>query len=183
MWLVSHLYSVNYASSTVTSNLSAIGYAHKLAGVHDPTETTIIRQILKGYCKLAPLHDVHLPITLPVLMQLIASFKHTTESAYQLHFPFLHIGEITIYSSNHSNLIMLSQLEQILNGQGLVTALQLTISKYKHSDKEDLCCTVKTLFVGQTGYPLKETFLWSNSIQQFAFVSSILHFTNSTVFE
>ena len=80
---VSHLYSLNYACSTVTSYLSAIGYAHKLAGVNDPTETAIIRQLLKGYRKLAPSHDVRLPITLPILTRLIASFEHTTESAYQ----------------------------------------------------------------------------------------------------
>ena len=67
----------------MTSYLSAIGYAHKLAGVNDPTETAIIRQILKGYRKLAPVRDVRLPITLPILRQLVASFQRTTESAYQ----------------------------------------------------------------------------------------------------
>lgn len=189
---VSHLYSLNYACSTVTSYLSAIGYAHKLAGVNDPTETAIIRQILKGYRKLAPSHDVRLPITLPILTRLIASFQHTTESAYQLHllsamcslafFAFLRIGEITINSSNHSNLIMLPQLERLVNRQGQVTALQLTIVKYKHSDngrpfviyiyKEDTCCPVKTildfisargtvhgpLFCWPDGAPIKRTF-------------------------
>ena len=62
---VSNLYSLNYGCSTVTSYLSAIGYAHKLAGVNDPTEIAIIRQILKGFRKLASSHDVRLPITLP----------------------------------------------------------------------------------------------------------------------
>ena len=59
----------------MTSYLSAIGYAHKLAGVNDPTETAIIRQILKGYRKLAPVRDVRLPI--PILRQLVAAFQHT----------------------------------------------------------------------------------------------------------
>ena len=72
---MSHLYLLNYACSTVTSYLSAIGCVHKLAGVNDPTETAIIRQILKGYRKLAPSHDVRLPITLPILTRLIGSFK------------------------------------------------------------------------------------------------------------
>ena len=67
----------------MTSYLSTIGYAHKLAGVNDPTETAIIRQILKGYRKLAPVRDVRLPITLPILRHLVASFQHTTESACQ----------------------------------------------------------------------------------------------------
>lgn len=179
---VSHLYSLNYACSTVTSYLSAIGYAHKLAGVNDPTETAIIRQLLKGYRKLAPSHDVRLPITLPILTRLIASFEHTTESAYQLHmlsamcslafFAFLRIGEITVNSSNHSNLIMLPQLEQLLNRLGQVTALQLTISKYKHSDtgppfviyiyKEDLCCPVRTIldFISTRGTARGPLFCW-----------------------
>ena len=68
----------------MTSYLSAIGFAHKLAGVNYPMETAIIRQILKGYRNLALVHDVRLPITLPILRQLVASFQHTTESAYQL---------------------------------------------------------------------------------------------------
>ena len=90
----------------MTSYLSAIGYAHKLAGVNDPTETAIIRQILKGYRKLAPVRDVRLPLTQPILRQLVASFQRTTESAYQLKmfstmcyvafFVFLRIGEITV---------------------------------------------------------------------------------------
>lgn len=63
---VCHLYSLKYASSTVASYLSAIAYAHRLAGVNDPTETALIRQILKGYSKLTPAHDVRLPITLPI---------------------------------------------------------------------------------------------------------------------
>ena len=71
---VSHLYSLKCISSIVTSYLSAIGYAHRLTGVNDPTETALIRQILKGYSKLTPAHDVRLPITLPILRQIIASF-------------------------------------------------------------------------------------------------------------
>ena len=81
---VSHLYSLRYASSTDTGYLSTISYAHRLAGVNDPTETALIRQILKGYSKLTPAHDVHLPITPPILRQIIASFQRTTGSAYQL---------------------------------------------------------------------------------------------------
>ena len=108
----------------MTSYLSAIGYAHKLAGVNDPTETAIIRQILKGYRKLAPVRDVRLPITLPILRQLVASFQHTTESAYQFKmfsamcyiafFAFLRIGKITVNGSDQSNLIRLNQLSCLM---------------------------------------------------------------------
>ena len=122
---ISHLYSLRYASSTVTSYLSAISYAHKLAGVNDRTETALIRQILKGYSKLTPAHDVRLPITLPILRQIVASFQRTTGSAYQFQmltamcslafFAFLRIGEITVNGKDHNNLIRLSQLESLVN--------------------------------------------------------------------
>ena len=159
--------------STVTSYLSAIGYAHMLAGVNDPTENVLIRHILKEYSKLAPAHGVRLPITLPILRRIIASFQRTTESAYQLQmltamcsldfFAFLHVGEITVNGRDHSNLIMLPQLERLVNDKRQVTALQLSILKYKHRNngrpftiyiyKQDSCCPVQAIldFVSMRG--------------------------------
>ena len=179
---VSHLYSHNYASSTVTSYLSAIGYAHKLAGVNDPTETAIIHQILKGYRKLAPVRDVRLPITLPILRQLVTSFQHTTESAYQFKmfsamcsiafFAFLRIGEITVNGSDQSNLIRLNQHSRLMTTQGQVIALQLTIYKYKHSNngrpfvidvfQEESGCRVKAVlaFISVRGTTSGPMFCW-----------------------
>ena len=166
----------------MTSYLSAIGYAHKLAGVNDPTETAIIRQILKGYRKLAPVRDVRLPITLPILRQLVASFQHTTESAYQFKmfsamcyiafFAFLRIGEITVNGSDQSNLIRLNQLSRLMTTQGQVVALQLTIYKYKHSTngrpfvidifQEESCCPVKAVlaFISVRGTTSGPLFCW-----------------------
>ena len=125
---------------------------------------------------------MRLPITLPILTRLIGSFKHTTESAYQLNmlsamcslatFALLRIGEIKINSSDHSNLIMLPQLERLVNSHGQVTALQLTISKYKHSatgrpfviyiHKEQSCCPVKTIldFISARGTVHGPLFCW-----------------------
>ena len=204
---VSHLYSLRYASSTVTSYLSAISYAHRLAGVNDPTETALIRQILKGYSKLTPAQDVRLPITLPILSKIIASFQHTTGSAYQLQmltamcslafFAFLRIGEITVNGKDHNNLIRLPQLESLVNDKRQVIALQLTILQYKHSNngrpftiyihKEVCCCPVKAIldYVSTRGSfngPL-DPFLWNNLIEHFEFAISILLCTNHTVSE
>ena len=80
---IAHLYSRSYSSSSVTTYISAISYVHKLAGVADPTETPLIIQILKGYRKLTPVNDVRLPITLPVLRNLIRAFEHSLSSHYQ----------------------------------------------------------------------------------------------------
>ena len=155
-------------ASTVTSYLSAIGYAHRLTGVNDTTETVLIRQILKGYRKLAPSHYVRLSITLPILRRIIVSFQRTTESAYQLQiltamcslafFAFLRFGEITVNGRDHSNLIMLPQLERLVNDNRQVTALQLSILNinivirgaplryiYIYIYKEDSCCPVQAI--------------------------------------
>ena len=72
---ISHLYSLKYASSSVTTYISAISYIHKLAELADPTDSPLIVQFLKGYRKLAPVNDVRLPITLPVLRQLISAIR------------------------------------------------------------------------------------------------------------
>ena len=51
--------------------------------VADPTEAPLIIQILKGYRQLTPLNDVSLPITLPVLQNLIRAFERSLSSHYQ----------------------------------------------------------------------------------------------------
>ena len=125
---------------------------------------------------------MRLPITLPILKQHIASFEHTTESAYQLKllsalcslvfFAFLRIGEITVNGSDHTNLIMLPQLARLVNIQRKVEALQLTISKYKHSDtgrpfviyiyQEESCCPVEPIldFISTRGKINAPLFSW-----------------------
>ena len=80
---IAHLFSRSYSSSSVTTYISAISYVHKLAGVADPTEAPLIIQILKGYRKLTVVNDVRLPITLPVLRDLIRAFEHSLSSHNQ----------------------------------------------------------------------------------------------------
>ena len=164
--------------------LLAISYAHRLAGVNDPTETVIIRQVLKGYSKLALMHDVRLPITLPILRQIIASFQRTTGSAYQLQmltamcslafFTFLRIGKITVNGKDHNNLIRLPQLDSLVNDKRQVIQLQLTILQYKHSNngypftiyihKEVSCCLLKAIldFISTQGSFNGPLFCWPN---------------------
>jgi hypothetical protein len=62
---VAHLYNKRYASSTVNTYVSALGYLHKLSGSADPTKVFYIMQMLKGYLKLGCRLDTRLPITLP----------------------------------------------------------------------------------------------------------------------
>ena len=85
-----------------------------------------------------------MPITLPILQQIVQSFQHTVTSAYQskhlsatcsiAFFAFLRIGEITVNSTDQSNLIKVNQLYRLAGSQQHVKALQLTFINYKHSD-------------------------------------------------
>ena len=94
-------------------------------------------------------------------------------------FAFLHVGDITVNGRDYPNLSRLPQLEHLVNEKGQVTALQLSILKYKHTCstnghpftifiyKEDSCCPVQAIldfvshedcsivlfFAGQTGRP------------------------------
>ena len=49
---VAHLFDRRYASSTVNTYVSALGYFHRLAGLRDPTKTFYIIEMLKGYGKI-----------------------------------------------------------------------------------------------------------------------------------
>ena len=163
---IAHLYSRSYSSSSVTTYISAISYVHKLAGVADPTETPLIIQILKGYRKLTPVNDVRLPITLPVLRNLIRAFEHSLSSHYQSRlmsamcalafFAFLRIGELTASRGNTTNIINVSQLDQLVDAQVRIQALQLNLHNYKHKNSgppfvifiypERSCCSVQLIF-------------------------------------
>ena len=85
--------------------VSALGYIHKMADIHDPTSSFLIKQILKGYQSTSSTFDVRLPITHPVLVKLIQAFEHVCSSAYEVKllaamcslafYSFLRLGEIT----------------------------------------------------------------------------------------
>jgi len=68
---IAYLFDNHYAPSTVTTYVSALGYSHKLSGFPDPSQAFFIMQMLKGYSKLLARLDSRLPITLPILHQII----------------------------------------------------------------------------------------------------------------
>ena len=64
---IAYLYNKQYAPSTVNTNVSALGYSHKLSGFSDPTMVFFILQMLKGYSKKGFKLSNRLPVTLPIL--------------------------------------------------------------------------------------------------------------------
>ena len=109
---ISFLFDRNYAASTVSTYISALGYFHKLHGHDDPSKSFIISQMLKGYSKFDRRLDSRLPITLPLLHRLVIPSANLSVSRYNIALfqamclfafhTFSRIGEITHSPSNHN---------------------------------------------------------------------------------
>ena len=79
---ISHLSASNLAPSTITSYLSAISYVHKIKGLQDRTKSFLILKLLTALGRQRST-DVRLPITRPVLHELVGSLRYTNSSAFQ----------------------------------------------------------------------------------------------------
>ena len=77
--MVSHfiafLYTHNFASSTISSHLSAISFFHKLKGFSDPCQDFMTQRVLLGCKKSAPSCDLRRPVMLKDLHKMIRACK------------------------------------------------------------------------------------------------------------
>lgn len=138
---IAYLYDRQYASSTVNTYVSAIGYSHKLYGLPDPTKPFFILQILKGYGKRSSRLDCRLPITVPLLHKILSAAAQLTDSHYNIcqframclfaFFTFSRIGKIT--ASNSGNTINLQQVTKLLTHNNEVASIKVQFLNYKHS--------------------------------------------------
>ena len=164
--LIAYMYDKQYAPSTVSSYVSALGYSHKFLGLPDPTKAFFfIIQILKGYGKIGSRLDSRLPITLPVLNRIIESSAQLPITQYQscqfqamcptAFFAFLRIGEITYNSPKDASVpLQVHQLAKLVDSSKRVVALKLTFGNFKHSyqrsfsiilHRHNSCCPIQLL--------------------------------------
>ena len=137
------MFDHNYAPSTVNTYVCAIGYSHKLAGYDDPTKVFFVSQMLKGYGKIGFRLDSRLPITLPILQQLICAAPVITDTQHEARlfkamcslafFAFLRVGEMTDTGHSSNSTLQISQLSKLCNSAGVVMAFKLTFTEYKHN--------------------------------------------------
>ena len=141
IWFIAYLYKHNYASSTVNTYVSALGYIHRLAGVADPTKVFFIMEMLKGYGKVRAGLDTRLPITVSILERMCTTcalvlnceyiacmFKAMCTTAF---YAFMCIGEITA-SKQAPDVIQLSQVTKLSSASGFIALLKLTFHQFKH---------------------------------------------------
>ena len=80
---IAYMFEHHYAASTANTYVSALGYCHCLAGVTDPTKVFWIIEMLKGYGKLSSRDDTRLPITLPILRNILTQTPTICPSLYR----------------------------------------------------------------------------------------------------
>ena len=141
---IAYMYGKNYAPSTVSSYVLALGYSHRLLSFPDPTKAFFIIQMLKGYTKLGSRLDSRLPITLPILHRIIEGASQLAIS--QLHccqfqamcaiafYGFLRIGEITSNSLKNAAVpLQVHQLVKLIDTSQHVVALKIVFGNFKHN--------------------------------------------------
>ena len=111
--LLSHISSL--ALSTITSYLSAISYVHKLRGLYDPTKSFLIQKLLTALSRRQPV-DIRLPVTRPVLHELVRALSFTYSSAFRrslfsalvlvAFYGLFRIGELTAKGNRFSSSVV-----------------------------------------------------------------------------
>ena len=139
---IAYMFKHQYAASTANTYVSALGYCHRLAGVNDLTKVFWVLEMLKGYGKLSLRVDPRLPITLPILRNILHQTPALCSCAYRARlykamcttafFAFLRIGEITCCPRSPS-VLQLDQVFQLVDTSGTITGVKITFADFKHS--------------------------------------------------
>ncbi len=139
---ISYLSAKNLAPSTIASYLSAIGYVHKIRGYCDPTKSFLIHKLLTASSRKR-LADLRLPLTRPVLHELIKSLQHTNSSAFQrclysamflfAFYGFFRVGELAAKSVDRANSVLQLRDLKFLILRGQPHLLKIIITDFKHN--------------------------------------------------
>lgn len=139
---ISYLSFRKMAYSTVASYLSAISYVHKLRGFRDPTKSFLIQKLLTALSRQRTA-DVRLPVTKPVLHELVQSLAFTNSSARQrslfgtmflvAFYGLFRIGELATKSTNSWSSVVQYNSLTFLSRNGFSHMAQISISEFKHN--------------------------------------------------
>jgi hypothetical protein len=133
---ISYLHLRGFASTTIITYTTALGYAHKVFMLYDPINSTLVQKLLASVCRISPSSDNRLPITKILLLNLVMSVNQMSIPYYHklliktmfivAFFGLMRIGEITITTNDKDSL----QLNQITFMQRHV---KIIIKHFKHN--------------------------------------------------
>lgn len=139
---IAYLHACKLAPSSIKSYLSAIGYVHKMKGLPDPPKAFLIEKLLTALGRQVS-SDIRVPISRPVLHELVGSVHHTSSSAFQrilfsavflmAFYGFFRIGELAAKSTNAGGSVVQYSNMRFLTQQGLIHMVKITITNFKHN--------------------------------------------------
>ena len=142
---IAHLFSEGYASSTINTSISIIGYYHKLYAPTDPTNTFLVKKAILGVAKLRPSRDKRHPITRALLSKLVWATQGVSDNSYNqallsamytLAFHgFLRISELAVARGNQHVL----HLKNICFSS---TSISISFNSFKHHHGQALSVTI-----------------------------------------
>ena len=138
--LITFLIAKGYATALISSYSSALGYVHKIRGLSDPSTAFIVRRLLRSVHKSDRKGDTRLPITEPILLELVKSLTSVTNS-YNNQVMFrsmfllafygvLRIGEITVNWINNKNNLQLSNIK-LFRKRNVASRIEITMHYFK----------------------------------------------------
>lgn len=130
-----HLFTMGYAASTITSNISVLTYYHKLYASQDPASSFLVKRMLLGVAKARPAGDKRMPITRAILSRLVWATQGMDNSTYLpllltsmftlAFYGFLRISEFTL-STKSCHTLQLEDIELSVHG------LRIQFRSFKH---------------------------------------------------
>ncbi len=134
---IAHLFASGNAASTIATHLSALAFIHKIRGLPDPTDSFVIRKMIRGAEHLRGGQDIRAPITAQLLHQLAATTTETTSSMYLAKLlramyllafhGFLRIGELAARTTSQPLTVL--QLHDICISP---TSITIRMANFKH---------------------------------------------------
>ena len=128
----------NLAPATIASYIAGVAYYHKIHGWTDPTKDYLVSKLMEGSRRERKSADKRLPVSLPVLAQIIQTFPHVCFSVYEsklfkaatlcAFFGFMRLGEFTATSKNKMQDSLLQASDIQLSGEAAPPHASLLIS-------------------------------------------------------
>ena len=122
-----------------------------MKGLHYPTKAFLIQKRLTSLSRQESC-DVRLPISKPILHDLVSSLQRTNSSAAQrilfsamfltAFYGFFRIGELAARSACHTTLISYDNIRFLASG-GKIHSIKITITHFKHNTSN---CSFTLLF-------------------------------------
>ena len=113
---------------------------HKIRGLSDPSTAFILKRLLRSVHKSGRKGDTRLPITEPILLELVKSLTRVTDSYYDqvmfrsifllAFYGFLRIGAITVNGINNKNNLKLSNIK-LFGKRNVASRNEITMHYFK----------------------------------------------------